>query len=103
MDRPAQKVLQEEFLSARAKILELAATLDRIDRAVLDAIDSSTESSEAAVSCIALETFRKNSAALQLLAQGISILQEGELHRAKRVQELMSRPYDPKWRESWTI
>jgi hypothetical protein len=97
MERSAQKVLQEEFLSARAKILELAATLDRIDRAALEAVDASTASSAA------LESFRKNSAALQLLAQGISVLQENELHRAKRVQELMSRPYDPKWRESWTI
>jgi hypothetical protein len=91
MSRLPEQVVQEEFLVARAKILELAAILDRIDRAARDSMDSS------------LDDLKVDSVPVQLLAKGIAILQEPELHRAKRVQELMSRPYDSDWRKQWTI
>lgn len=91
MPRTSAQVLQEEFLLARSKILELAATLDRIDRAARDA-DAQT-----------LSDLQGKSPALKLLADGIKILQEPEMHRAKRVQELMSRPYSEDWRKQWTI
>jgi hypothetical protein len=60
--RSAQKVLTEEFFLSRSKILDLAATLDRLDRA------------------------------------------EGSVDdKAKRVQLLMSRPYDPDWRKNYGL
>jgi hypothetical protein len=91
MTRTSAQVLQEEFLIARCKIIELAATLDRIDRA---ARESDGES---------LTELQSKSSALKLLAEGIKILQEPDLHRAQRVQELMSRPYQEDWRKKWTI
>ncbi len=91
MSRTAQQILQDEFLLARARILELAAIFDRIDRASTDG----SSCSPAAVD--------KTQQQLHLLAQGVAILQEPEPHRASRVQKLMSRPYDPAWREQWTI
>ena len=91
MNRTAQQVLQEEFLIARAKILELAAIFDRIDRASTDDQPNATSD------------FEKSRHPLKLLAQGVAILQDSEPHRASRVQTLMSRPYEPNWREQWTI
>lgn len=75
-ERPASKIIAEEFLIARSKILELAATLDRIERGSGD-IESSAQ--------------------MNLLMQGIHILTDEEVDKAKRVQLLMSRQYDPEW------
>ncbi len=91
MSRSAQQILQEEFLIARAKILELAAIFDRIDRATSESPAGSNEDLE------------KSKRQLELLAKGVAILQDSEPQRASRVQALMSRPYDPNWREQWTI
>jgi len=91
MSRTAQQVLQEEFLIARARILELAAIFDRIDRAADDDSPPSTGHHE------------KAKQQLQWLAEAIAILQDSAPERASRVQILMSRPYDPNWREQWTI
>lgn len=90
MSRTAQQVVQEEYLIARSKILELAAVLDRIDRAARERNATLAE-------------LQAESPQVSLLAKGIAILQEPEMHRAQRVQELMSRPYEPNWREQWTI
>ncbi len=90
MSRTAQQVVQEEYLIARSKILELAAVLDRIDRAAREQQGSLVE-------------LQSTSPQISLLAKGIAILQEPDMHRAKRVQELMSRPYEPDWRKQWTI
>lgn len=75
-ERSAEKIIADEFLIARAKILELAATLDRLDRAPGD-IENSRQSS--------------------LLLQGMQILCDSEPDKAKRVQLLMSRQYEPEW------
>jgi hypothetical protein len=91
MSRTAQQIIQEEFLIARSKILELAAVLDRIDRAAREQSDQS------------LSSLQSTSSQLGLLLKGISILQDPDPHRAQRVQELMSRPYEPEWRKQWTI
>jgi hypothetical protein len=91
MSRTAHQILHEEFLVARARILELAAILDRIDRASNESPPNSTEDSE---------KFQRQ---MELLAKGVEILQDSEPQRAKRVQALMSRPYEPNWREQWTI
>ena len=91
MSRTAPQVLQEEFLIARARILELAAIFDRIDRAATENPSNSASDLE------------KSQHQRQLLEQGIAILQDSDSNRASRVQKLMSRPYDSNWREQWTI
>ncbi|MFM8572832.1 MAG: hypothetical protein ACKOAU_14655 [Pirellula sp.] len=80
--RSAEKVLSEEFFVARSKILDLAATLDRLDRAE-GTVDQLQQS--------------------KLLHQGIEILLDDQPEKAKRVQLLMSRPYDPDWRKNYGL
>ena len=75
--RNADRILSEEFIVARSKILELAATLDRMEMAPGDVA---------------------NAAQKELLDQGLAILVDGESEKSKRIQLLMSRQYDPEWR-----
>jgi len=82
VERTAEQIIADEFMIARAKIVELAATLDRIERAKGDVED------------------HKN---MQLLVQGMHILCDDEVEKAKRVQLLMSRHYDPKWQSQMSI
>jgi len=81
-ERSAQQIVAEDFMIARARIVELAATLDRIERATGDVDDS------------------KN---MQLLMQGMHILCDDDVEKAKRVQLLMSRQYDPQWQTQMSI
>ncbi len=80
--RSSQQVLEEELLPLRAKLLEVAATLDRIDRS-----DAPTAAPET------MATIR--SAIETLLRPGTN--------RAEQVQLLFSRCYDATWRESFEI
>ena len=82
VERSAERILADEFMVARAKILELAATLDRLDRASGNIEDSKP---------------------MQLLMQGIHVLIEDEPEKAKRVQLLMSRQYDPNWQKNLSV
>lgn len=87
MPRPpmnAVQVLEREFLEIRAKILEVAAALDRIDRA-----EGSVESDVRA----------------KRLADAIAIIGgDGEkATRAERVQLLFSREYDSNWIDEYQI
>ena len=79
MPRSASDVLQSEYLIARSKILELAATLDRLDRSS-GTVDDHPQK--------------------KLLLEGIEILLSQSPNRAEKLQVLMSRPYDPQWRKS---
>ena len=75
---PALRVLDQFYLEARSKLLDLAAILDRLDRgeeATKAAADSRVE--------------RIRQALLTLLEQGTG--------RAERVQRLFSLDYDPNW------
>lgn len=81
-ERSAAQIVADEFMIARAKIVELAATLDRIERASGNVDDS------------------KN---MQLLVQGMHILIDDQIEKAKRVQLLMSRDYDPNWQNLMSI
>ena len=67
-------VVDRYFLEHRAKVLDLAAFLDRVDRAKPDAADSNRD-------------FRLDS-----LRGAIALLLDGESDRAKRVLDLMSDP-----------
>jgi hypothetical protein len=80
--RSAEQVLAEEFLLARSRILDLAALLDRLERA-----PGSTD----------------HVAQMQLLGNGLKILCDDESEKARRVQLLMSREYDPAWRTNYGL
>ncbi|MCC6509555.1 MAG: hypothetical protein IT423_10635 [Pirellulaceae bacterium] len=94
MPHTSEQILQQEFLLARAKILELAATLDRIERAGGD------------VSALPQR---------KLLEQGFNLLispladtgqagtgQAGP-SRAEQVQLLFSREYSDQWRQTFGV
>ena len=74
----AEEILDREYLQIRSHILDIAAALDRQDRAPGDV----------------QQNLRR-----QLLNQGIEILQSDSTDRAAQVQLLFSREYNPAWRE----
>jgi len=80
--RSVDAVLEQEFLPLRAKILELAAGLDRLDRAA--------------------ENSRRDERR-ERLEQAIRLLLEEGPSRAEQVQLLFSREYDQRWRDELGI
>ena len=76
--RTIDVVLEQEFLPLRAKILELAAGLDRLDRASGDL---------------------RRDERRQRLVRAIRLLLEDAPTRAEQVQLLFSRDYDQAWRK----
>jgi hypothetical protein len=78
----APQMLDQEYLPVRAKILEIAASLDRLQRSAADELGEGR---------------------LQQLRAAIELLLEPEEGRAERVQLVFSRPYDPRWRESFQL
>ena len=73
----AERILGQEFLPMRAKILEIAASLDRIDRAEGEAVGIE----------------------LEKLQTALRILLEAKGDRAEQVQLLFSLDYQETWRE----
>jgi len=79
----SQEILEREFLLVRAKILEIAASLDRIGRAPGDATqDSRLELLQTAIEKLLEENPKQYS------------------ERAKQIQLLFSRPYDKQWKNT---
>lgn len=78
---PAREALDRHFLEMRAKLLEVAACLDRIDRG----------------------GGAKDDPRLAQLGQAISLLQAPTEGRAERLQLLFSLPYDAAWRSKMQI
>jgi hypothetical protein len=78
----ASDVLQREFLEIRAKILELAAALDRIDRADGASVADPRR---------------------QAIERGLATLAEADPSRAERVQLIFSLPYQEGWRSEFAI
>ncbi|MEM7457354.1 MAG: hypothetical protein AAF456_23665 [Planctomycetota bacterium] len=78
----SKQILDREFLEIRSKILEIAASLDRIDRAEGTVSDDSK---------------------LQLLQKGIAILHGDEADRAEKVQMLFSINYLEQWQKQYEI
>ena len=74
----AMEVLDRYFLEARCKLLEVAASLDRIDRA--DGVDQAK-----------LDPRRAK------LDEALEMLRETSENRAERLQMLFSREFDPDW------
>jgi len=88
----AAQVLDRHFLEIRCKILDLAAALDRIDRAA-GAAESPAGNGRSAFHDPRLEQLR----------QGVELLLAREPGRAERVQMLFSDPYDSDWRQQYGI
>ena len=86
-NRPADAILDETFLEVRAKLLQVAATLDRIDRSSDDGSPLSGD---------APDRRKKLDDAIRLL------LSEGP-DRAERLQLLFSREYESTWRQEMQI
>jgi hypothetical protein len=74
----AEDVLTRDFLEIRARLLEVAASLDRLDRA----------DGELAAGDVRLERIRR----------GIACLAESTPDRAERLQRIFSLDYDAGWR-----
>ncbi|MEQ1905467.1 MAG: hypothetical protein ABL888_14860 [Pirellulaceae bacterium] len=69
-------IIDREYLDIRSKILQIGASLDRIERA---------------------GGSLNESAKTKLLLETIEILLDGLPNRAERIQLTCSRPYDPNW------
>jgi hypothetical protein len=82
--RDATEVLDRDFLEARGKILEIAATLDRIDRAPA-------------------RHGEHPDARLSQLRQALEALVEPGPGRAETIQRIFSLDYDPSWREKMNV
>ena len=76
---PAEKALDQYFLEARCKLLDLAAILDRIQRGTED-----------------LEI--PEDARLDKIRQALAILGADEADRAEQIQKIFSLEYDPAWK-----
>ncbi len=79
---PAAQVLDREFLEIRAKILELAASLDRLDRGAGDV---------------------SSDPRMNRVLDGVRLLLRDEGGRAEELQLLFSRPYDDRWKSAFGL
>jgi hypothetical protein len=80
--REALAVLDRDFLETRCKILEIAAVLDRIDRAPA-------------------HHHEHPDPRLGQIRQALEALSEPGPGRAETIQLIFSLPYDPKWRATF--
>jgi hypothetical protein len=78
----ASDVLNREFLEVRARLLQVAAALDRLDRADGSVADDPR---------------------FQNIHRVLEVLRGASPKRAEQVQMILSRPYSPKWQESFEI
>jgi hypothetical protein len=72
----AAKVLESEFLHLRARLLDIAATFDRLDRAEGEPIDDPR---------------------LMRIREAMAILLRENGDRAEQIQLVFSRAYDDDW------
>jgi hypothetical protein len=82
----AMQILNREFLEIRAKILELAAAFDRLERA---------EGEDALAGDPRIARLQE---ALDILTS-----EDARLQRAEQVQLTFSRSYDPAWRSQFGL
>ena len=78
----AAEIMDREFLEVRAKILELAASFDRLDRAA-----GSVEGDPR----------------LSLISEALRTISEDHADRAEQVQLIFSRQYEEDWREQFNL
>jgi hypothetical protein len=75
---PASRVLDQFFLDARSRLLDLAATLDRVDRGA----EAATVAADPRMARI---------------HRALEVLLGDSPNRAEQIQQLFSQPYDPEW------
>ena len=78
----AKEVLDREYLVVRAKILELAAAFDRLDRAA-GSVDGDPR--------------------MSLISESLHVLQTEASDRAEQIQLIFSRQYEDDWREKFKL
>ena len=78
----APEILNREYLEVRAKILELAAALDRLDRA------SGSVAGDAR---------------MKLVQRGLETLSSNKADRAEQIQLIFSREYESDWRQKFGV
>jgi hypothetical protein len=76
---PANKALEQFFLEARSKLLDVAAILDRINRG--------QEAGEVPA----------NDARLDKIRKALEVLHDQSGGRAERIQQIFSLDYDSNW------
>lgn len=81
-DHTATDVLDAELLAVRAKLLEIAGTLDRLNRAE-GTVDGDHR--------------------IARIRQALDVLQASQPDRAEQIQLIFSLPYDEQWRESYRL
>jgi hypothetical protein len=82
--RTIQNVLDADYLQIRARILELAAALDRLDRAA-EPPGCSPD---------------RRLATIRIAIEALAVPEHG---RAETIQRLFSLDYDSKWRETFGL
>lgn len=80
--RTAADVLNREFLEIRCKILELAAAMDRLDRATGEVSDDPR---------------------LAKILEALTVVGDERGDRAEQVQLIFSRPYHEQWRQEFQL
>jgi hypothetical protein len=75
---PAKQALDQFFLDTRARLLDVAAILDRLDRGA----DAGSVAADPR---------------MERIAQAIEALKRGGPGRAEQVQRIFSLAYDPAW------
>src|SRR5258706_10392447 len=78
----AAEVLNREFLEIRAKILEVAAAFDRLERGDGDV---------------------NNDPRVARLREALKVLSQAKPDRAEQEQLVFSRPYDEQWQRSLKV
>ncbi len=78
----SKQILDREYLELRAKILQIAASLDRIDRATGNVDDDDK---------------------MELVRKAISMLATDDVDRAERIQLHFSRDYDESWQDQFRL
>lgn len=78
----AQQTLDHEFLDIRSRILDVASSLDRIQRA-----DGDVSSDER----------------MKKLRDALQIALSDDPHRAEKIQLLFSREYDEHWKDQFSM
>ena len=75
---PAAKVLEQQFLDIRCRLLDVAAVMDRIGRG-----DGATQ--------------LKDDHRLEKIKKGLSVLLDASSSKAEQIQKLFSLEYDASW------
>lgn len=79
---PAPELLDREFLEIRAKLLQLAASFDRLDRA------------DGAVG---------DDPRMDRIREALDLLGSGDPDRAEQIQLIFSRQYDDDWQSKFEM